>query len=289
MKLLEKVIKDRAQNIESNRLVIVNYNDHNYIVCKCQKCNYEIIDNYRNLSYKNFKCSYCDILEKSELLKNDIVKLISIQGSKIKIKCKKGHEYIQDRRNLLSGRKCEECRKNKRNVTKNILIEKINMVHGDYYNYDLDNYKNLHSKIKINCKKGHEFQQIVSNHLQGKGCPICRESLGERQIRHLLEKKEINFIRQKRFKECKFINELPFDFYLTEYNTLIEFDGIQHFEPIKAFGGVKEFEKRKIKDKIKNDFSEKNNIKLIRISYKDDIEEIISKNLKIDHSPVSNK
>ena len=36
-------------------------------------------------------------------------------------------------------------------------------------------------------------------------------------------------------------------------NLLIEFDGIQHFKPVKLFGGEKEFEKTKIKDEIKRE------------------------------------
>jgi len=279
MKSLEKVITDRIKKIECNNLTIINYIDHEKIVCRCKRCSYEITNNYRNLSYTNFKCSYCELLEKSDLLSTGIVKLISIDGMKLKIKCKNGHEYFQDRRNLLSGRKCEECRKNKRNITKDILIQKLDKIHGNYYTYELTDYKNLHTKIKITCKEGHQFYQIVSNHLQGKGCPICRESLGERKIRNILEEKNLKFIRQKKFKECKFVNELPFDFYLIDYNLLIEFDGIQHFKAVKAFGGEEEFKKTQIKDVIKNEFCLKNEINLLRISYKDDIDYMLSKHL----------
>jgi hypothetical protein len=52
---------------------------------------------------------------------------------------------------------------------------------------------------------------------------------------------------------------------------IIEYDGIQHYEPVELFGGIDEFEKTKIKDKIKNEYCLKNNILLYRISYKDDI------------------
>lgn len=71
----------------------------------------------------------------------------------------------------------------------------------------------------------------------------------------------------------------PFDFYLTDYNILIEYDGIQHFEPIKWFGGLHRFKKLQDRDKTKNNFSENNNIDLIRISYKDyeNIEKILLK------------
>ena len=34
----------------------------------------------------------------------------------------------------------------------------------------------------------------------------------------------------KRLKNCKNINFLPFDFYLSDYHCCIEFDGKQHYE-----------------------------------------------------------
>lgn len=48
---------------------------------------------------------------------------------------------------------------------------------------------------------------------------------------------------------------------------LIEYDGIQHFEPRDAFGGEEAFNYTLRKDKIKDDYCKNNNIKLIRIPY----------------------
>jgi len=53
----------------------------------------------------------------------------------------------------------------------------------------------------------------------------------------------------------------------------IEFDGIQHFVPIKFFGGEVGLLKRIKNDKIKTDYCENKNINLIRISYLEDIYE----------------
>ena len=191
---------------------------------------------------------------------------MKINSGLITLKCLNGHIYDQDRRNLLQEKSCNECYKNSRKITLDMIIKKINNLHGNNFKYDLSNFKNLHTKIKIECKKGHIFNQKISNHLQGKGCPICRESLGERAISNFLEKNNISHIKQKKFKDCKFINQLPFDFYLPDYNLCIEYDGIQHFKPMKMFGGEKEFKKTKIKDDIKNKYCSEHNIKLIRIS-----------------------
>lgn len=73
------------------------------------------------------------------------------------------------------------------------------------------------------------------------------------------------------FDDCRDINLLPFDFYLPDYNLCIEYDGIHHFEINEYFGGVDRLKYTKKHDKIKNIYCKLNNIKLIRISYKDDI------------------
>ena len=58
---------------------------------------------------------------------------------------------------------------------------------------------------------------------------------------------------------------LLFDFFIPEKNTLIEFDGKQHFRETKFFkSSLKEIQKR---DEIKNGFCEREKIKLIRIPY----------------------
>ena len=73
--------------------------------------------------------------------------------------------------------------------------------------------------------------------------------------------------------------EIYFDFHLPEKNLLIEFDGKQHFNSIKYFGGEEGFKKTKANDEIKNCFAKENNINLLRIRYDEinHIEEILNK------------
>lgn len=270
MKRVEKVISDHILKIEKNGLKVINYKSINDIDCECIKCKKEITDTYRNLSYKNFKCKYCELANKI-LDIQDGVQIRKIDGNLIHITCKNGHEYIQDRRNLLAGKRCKKCYLSSKIIPKDSIIKKFKELHGSYYSYNFDTFKNVHSIIEIVCSKGHKFQQKVSNHLQGKGCPICRESIGERKISVFLTSNNIKYIRQKKFKDCIYKSELPFDFYLPDLNITIEYDGLQHFQPLVMFGGEEEFKKVQIKDKIKTEYCKSNNIKLIRISYKEDI------------------
>ena len=271
MKSIQKVILDHIINIERNNLKVIKYTSKYVIESKCNKCGYTLIDNYRNLSYRNLQCKYCELLSRSELVKNGDVKIEKIEGTYIYLICKNSHRYKQDRRNLLAGKYCQKCYLNNKVIPKEVVIKKFKEIHGDYYQYSFDEFKNLHSLVNIICPKGHKFTQNISNHLQGKACPICRESIGERTISLYLSSKNLNFIRQKKFKDCIYKTQLPFDFFLPELNIAIEYDGLQHFQPLVFFGGEEEFKKLQIKDKIKTNYCLNNNIKLIRISHKENI------------------
>jgi len=127
-------------------------------------------------------------------------------------------------------------------------------------------------KIKIICKKHGIFEQTPDNHINKKtGCPICNESKGEKEIRIILNNLNIKYIKQKTFNNCKNKRKLPFDFYLTDYNLCIEFDGIQHFKSIEYFGGEKVLKETQKRDLIKNNYCKENNIKLLRIKYNENI------------------
>lgn len=146
-------------------------------------------------------------------------------------------------------------------------------IHGDKYKYDINSFKNSTTKTKITCIKHGDFYQSPESHIRQKsGCNICRESKGESAVFKFLTKHNIKFERYKKFDDCKHIHKLVFDFFLPEVNICIEFDGVQHSEPRDHFGGETEFENTKIRDKIKNEYCDEKNIKLIRISKINDIE-----------------
>ena len=51
---------------------------------------------------------------------------------------------------------------------------------------------------------------------------------------------------------------------------------MQHYIPVKFFGGLDSFEKQIIKDNIKKEYCLNNNIPLLIISYKENIEEVLT-------------
>jgi len=169
----------------------------------------------------------------------------------------------------------------RKKTAEEFIIEAIK-VHGNKYDYSKVNYKGALKKIEIICKKHGSFLQTPNKHLLDRGCPICNSSKGELQIRKFLDKNQIKYIHQKKFNECKNIKPLPFDFYLSEYNTCIEFDGKQHFEPIENWGGESNLMEIQKRDKIKTNYCKKNNINLIRIKFyeKNKIEDLLVTNLQ---------
>ena len=200
---------------------------------------------------------------------------------KVKIGCPIHGEFEQNPNSHLYGKGCPKCIG--RNKTTDDFIIEAKAVHGDKYDYSLVEYIDAKTKVKIGCPVHGIFEQNPSNHLNGQGCPICNNSKGEIIISNYLSINKIDFITQYKFKECKNIRSLPFDFYLPKYNMCIEFDGKQHFESIEKFGGEEALLKNMERDNIKNKYCIDNNIKLLRIRYDqiDNIENILNKNIVI--------
>lgn len=174
----------------------------------------------------------------------------------------------------------EICRQN-RLYTKEIFINLANKVHDNFYIYDKVIYKCSNQKVEIICPVHGSFWQAANDHLQGRSCPKCSGliSKSEIKIENWLLKNNINFIKQKKFNNCRGAKRhLPFDFYLPDYNMCIEFDGRQHFEPVKKFGGIDNFLITMKHDIIRNNYCNSNKIKLIRIPFweKKNIDKILT-------------
>lgn len=167
------------------------------------------------------------------------------------------------------------------------IIKKCEKIHGkgkfDYS--DIGFVENNKQYVNIRCIE-HDiiFSQRLEMHTKGLyGCIECqieqqknRYSKGELLIRDILTNSNIELITQKTFNGCKNILPLKFDFYLPKYNMCIEYDGKQHYEAVDYFGGEKALLETQKRDKIKNEYCIDNNIRLLRIRYDEDINEVLS-------------
>jgi very-short-patch-repair endonuclease len=153
------------------------------------------------------------------------------------------------------------------------FIERSKEIHNGKYTYDKAIYTNDRTLVTITCPRHGDFRQTPTIHLRGSGCKRCSESFGEKEISRYLDEKTITYTREHKFDDCRNIYPLKFDFYIPSMRLCIEFDGIQHYEPIDYFGGVDAYERLKANDKIKDEYCEDNYIDLIRIRY-DQIDQI---------------
>ena len=197
--------------------------------------------------------------------------------------CKKcGNVETKDPKSFYLGYGCLKCRPKQHNpkqTTKDQFITKSTKIHGVKYDYSKIKFTTLYEEVEIVCPKHGSFFQKPTVHIHSKsGCPKCQTSKGEEQIAIYLNDNNIKYNFQYKIQ----INNSYhyYDFYLPDYNIMIEFNGKQHYEPIKFFGGQEGFNYLQERDKIKENYCLENQIKLVIIRYDNNIEEIIKKNIK---------
>lgn len=196
--------------------------------------------------------------------------------------------------NLISGRSCPECdleiKSERYRLSYDEVEERINSLGGKLLNKE-DYINRFEKNLKIKCIYCDELfvtSLVLFTQHGGQMCPNCKnnESIGERRIRSYLELNNILFEQEKWFSDCRDIKPLPFDFYLPEYNIIIEFDGEQHYK--QGHFTHSHLSYTQAHDAIKNDYCKNNNIKLIRIPYWDlnNIETILDNEFLISHKDI---
>lgn len=163
-------------------------------------------------------------------------------------------------------------------LTTKEFINRAKKIHGNKYDYGKVAYVNAYTKVAIICPFHGEFLQNPTNHFAGYGCPNCRKSKGEIEVAKILDGKNQKYIRQKRFKDCinpKIKYPLVYDFYLPQKNTLIEYNGEQHYVSSYFYnkGGEEKFKSQQYRDSIKKSYALNNGYKFIAIKYNENIEE----------------
>ena len=192
--------------------------------------------------------------------------------TKVCIICPEHGEFWQKPNNHLSGYGCKKCANEMlsqmKRSNKDKFVEKARKIHGDKYDYSKVEYVNSRTKVCIICPMHGEFWQTPNKHLSGEGCPGCKETKLEKEVRMLLEEHNIRFVYDK---TQKWLPKQRLDFYLPDYNTAIECQGIQHFEPVDFTSSgydeaVKIFLKTKKSDLLKKKRCIENNVKILYYS-----------------------
>lgn len=149
---------------------------------------------------------------------------------------------------------------------------------------------NSAKKIWIRCKEHNSYLISPDKYNNNRRCPICSSSKGEKRITQFFQLNNIFYIPQKEFDGLvgNFSVNLSYDFYLPDYNLLIEYQGEQHEKPVdfNGFGTNFAYKKFKIQqeyDRRKREYAQNHNINLLEIWYwdYDNIEEILVKELNL--------
>lgn len=142
--------------------------------------------------------------------------------------------------------------------------------------YEIEQRRNKLIYYHCKCDCGNQLD-VQANHLrQGdtKSCG-CVKSFPQLEIADFFKKNNFQFQRQYKFDDCisRKNRRLPFDFAIFENKKLkylLQFQGQQHFK--NTFCSSENQYKEYIwHDIVKSDYCLKNNIKLVYITYKDDL------------------
>jgi hypothetical protein len=209
--------------------------------------------------------------------------------------CPMHGQFEQKPHTHLRGNGCPCCRRHKLRTafasSKEDFVEKAKIAHENSYDYSSVEYVNNVTKVCIICKKHGEFWQSPSSHINMKcGCPKCKkkeESKLELLLLHYFSDWQLSS-QEKMFSE--FHGGIRhFDFVLRSEGrvVIVEYDGEQHFGPVRFHGMSAEkadqmLKRQKRVDFLDHVFCEKNGFVLHRVKHSDDkTESLVQLNEKI--------
>lgn len=181
-----------------------------------------------------------------------------------------GNEYRTAPRDFIKGRRCRKCFFESTLKTQSQWESEVYDLVKDEYTFT-EYYINDSTKITVRHNVcGKTYQVKPNNFLNGTRCIYCPSSRGERLVAEYLDYLDVPYIPQWEFDDLRYINRLSFDFYLPDHNTLIEYQGAQHYTPIDFFGGVDALQEQKVRDNLKMEYASAHGYHLIEVPYTED-------------------
>lgn len=193
----------------------------------------------------------------------------------ITYKCPIHGWHTSNVQNFLNGHSCPECGYKtaglKGRNSWDEVVTRIKAIHGDSISIPSIEYEGQHTPMLAICSKHKEFSTTPKKLLAGYGCPTCCMSHGEKTIRNWLIAHNVEYIPQYIIVPSQSvlfgIKKFKVDFYLPDFNTIIEFHGSQHYERAECWQTEEDFQNQQDRDKRLREYCKQQKIKLIEIPY----------------------
>lgn len=263
-----------------------NYiNNYTEVIVICKKCGYE----FKVIPYVHLRgtgCPRCGkkrstshmmtmeyFLEKSHERHGDKYDYSEVdlenrdEKGRVTIICPV-HGRIKQKPSIHIKSGCKKCHMEKlqksRRLTTETFIERARKTHGDLYDYSNTVYKNRRTPVEIKCNTcGNIFHQNPYLHVNGEGCPVCKFSGLENEIKRLLTENDIAYISQCKKDKLEWLGRQSLDFYLPDYNIAIECQGSFHFGRNDYFGGADGMADCRKRDERKYNICKENGVKIL--------------------------
>ena len=283
-------LEELQEKYDNEYLHVVEYHNAKNIIVQCKICGkyyktttsnmdreqihnscYEIVTGKRHERYTldEIKTKYDDIHKEVVLYNNakNIICKCKYCGEKYKTSLKSLEKHSIHRK--CSGvndfrRTPEKCR-TKLEKLKSYKHPYIDLLEYKEYNKVIGVCKLCGQKIKVSAKS-------IRYYNIHRDCSCSNISSGEQRISEILDMFEVPYYQEFSFDDCKNIYPLRFDFYIPSLNMCIEYQGQQHYYPVKFPKDTEESSKVNYEsivrnDNIKNEYCKNNNIQLLIIPY----------------------
>lgn len=275
-----------------------NTNTRNLIV-KCRTHNVEFKSSLASIRNSHW-CRQCDIDRRKityEQIKNAVIERngelldkCSTATSKFRVRCNKdNYEWMTTWPRIQQGCWCPECSGTKRHTLESVSAFVKNKG-GELLS---DKSITARKKVCVKCMCGEKFTVTVHNLIRRDvWCQLCnRKSTAQKKLYNIIKELYPNCNYKYNYRGFKWLrmpgqraNTLEIDIFVYNddrtFTLAIEYDGIQHFRPVRFTSNMtnkqasKAFKEIKIRDKRKNKLisNHRNEVMyFVRLSYKDKI------------------
>lgn len=216
-----------------------------------------------------------DFIEKAKQIhgdKYDYSKVLYVNNrNPVEIICPEHGSFYQTPKNHLKNGGCKKCGYEKVGElcrkTSDDFIKDAKCTHGNKYDYSNVKYINNKQPVEIICSIHGSFWQNPYAHVSGQGCPKC--TLKEQsKIYEYIKSTFTEYNWSWEYKN-QWLGNQRIDICCEEIKLAIEYNGPQHYMPIKRYGGEISHVKTKERDQRKSKLCNENGFSLYVIKYDD--------------------